>query len=173
MSHYDVLGVAPGATSAEVRQAYLALARRHHPDRHGGDTTRMQALNQAWAVLGDPVQRARYDRSLDRPGSRLAPEAPPAAAPRSDAEDLLADLADDRPIGGRVVLPGWLSLLPPATFAASVGLVVGGGLFGSAPMLALAAIAFAVSCALFLAAPFVALLGSRRGTPADPDRPRG
>ena len=172
MSHYDVLGVAPGATPAEVRQAYLTLARRHHPDRHGGDTTRMQALNEAWAVLGDPVQRARYDRSLDRPAPGSAPTATPTGPPRSDAEDLLADLADDRPIGGRVVLPGWLSLLPPACFAAAVGLVVGGGLFGSAPMLALGAVAFVVSCALFLAAPFVALLGSRRATSADRDGPQ-
>lgn len=171
MSHYDELGVEPGAPPAEVRRAYLALARLHHPDRHGGDTTRMQALNEAWTVLGDPERRARYDRSRLRSEPRPTPAAAPAP-PRSEAEDLLADLADDQPIGGRVVLPGWLSLLPPGSFAAAVGLMVGGGLFGSAPMLALALVAFVLSCALFLAAPFVALLSSRRATPAGRHRPR-
>ena len=166
MSHYDVLGVRREAATLEVRGAYLALARLHHPDRHGGDTTRMQALNEAWAVLGDPQRRAAYDRGLDAPAPRPEPHRPP---PRTDAEDLLDDLADDRPIGGRVVLPGWMSLLPPASFAASVVLFVGGGLFGSAPMLALAVVAFVASCALFLAAPFVALLGSRNATPAGRD----
>ena len=152
-----------------MRRAYLALARLHHPDRHGGDTTRMQALNQAWAVLGDPGRRAAYDRDLEVPVPRPQPaEAPP----RTDAEDLLSDLADDRPIGARVVLPGWMSLLPPATFAAAVGLFVGGGLFGSAPMLAMAVVAFVLSCALFLAAPFVALLSSRRATPTGRDGAR-
>lgn len=166
MSHYDVLGVDREAPAAEVRRAYLALARLHHPDRHGGDTTRMQALNEAWAVLGDPAHRTRYDRSLRSLRSGRAVPDPPAARVRTDEEELLVDLADDRPIGGRVVLPGWLSLLPPATFAAAVGLCVGGALFGSAPMLAVSVVAFVVSCALFLAAPFVALLGSRRATAA-------
>lgn len=168
MSHYELLGVPRGAAAAEVRRAYLALARLHHPDRHGGDTTRMQALNQAWAVLGDPQRRATYDRGLDTPAPRPEPHQPP----RTDVEDLLIDLADDRPIGARVVLPGWMSLLPPAAFAAAVVLFVGSGLFGSAPMLAMAVAAFVLSCALFLAAPFVALLGSQRATPAGREGPR-
>ena len=162
MTHYDVLGVSRNAPISEVRQAYVALAREHHPDRSGGDADAMRAVNEAWATLRDPDRRARYDLTL-----HAAPVTPagPVAAPRerTDREELLADLEDDTPLGGRVVLPKWLSLVPVATFAASLGMVGLGMLFGSTAALSLAFMLFALSCALFLMAPFVALLASRRG----------
>ena len=34
---YEVLGLEPGATSAEIRAAYLRLAKKHHPDKNSGD----------------------------------------------------------------------------------------------------------------------------------------
>jgi curved DNA-binding protein CbpA len=162
VTHYDVLGVSRNAPISEVRQAYVALAREHHPDRSGGDADAMRAVNEAWATLRDPDRRASYDLTL-----HAVPPAPvrPAAEPRerTDREELLADLEDDTPLGGRVVLPKWLSLVPVATFAASVGMVGLGMLFGSTAALSLAFMLFALSCALFLMAPFVALLASRRG----------
>jgi hypothetical protein len=163
---YEVLGVPPSAAAAEIRRAYVALAREHHPDREGGDADTMRAVNQAWATLGDPARRARYDRSLADP--EPPPPPVPADAPRSDAEDLLADLADDTPLGGQVVLPGWVSLLPVAVFALSIAAGVLGMLFASTSALALAVALFALSCAMFLVAPFVALLSSRRGTVGRP-----
>lgn len=160
MTHYDVLGVARSAPAAEVRRAYLALARRHHPDRPGGDARTMRAVNEAWATLGDPSRRADYDRSLAPPQAGPAPTAPERE--RTDEEELLADLADDTPLGGRIVLAPWVSMLPVGAFVASLGLFVVGLLFASPPVLGLAVALFVVSCLLFLAAPFVALLGSRR-----------
>ncbi len=161
MTHYDVLGVTPAATTSEVRQAYVALARTHHPDRPGGDAQVMRAVNQAWTTLRDPRLRAIYDQSLSPLHAPPSPEAEPAAWRTAD-EDLLADLADDTPLGGRVVLPRWLSLLPVATFVSSVGWFCAGLMFGSAPAVGLAIGVFVLSCAMFLAAPFVALLSSRR-----------
>jgi hypothetical protein len=160
MNLYEVLGVAPSAPAADVRQAYVALARQHHPDLDGGDDERMRAVNEAWATLSDPIRRARYDRSLDL----AAPTGPTVDAPRprTDDEDLLADLADDTPIGERVVLPPWLSLLPVAVFALSVAAFFLGLLFSATSALAAAVVLFALSCAMFLVAPFVALLSSRR-----------
>lgn len=68
-SHYEVLGVATTATADEVRAAYRRAARDHHPD-FGGDGLRMQDLNAAWHVLGDPIRRAAYDLQLARgPGA--------------------------------------------------------------------------------------------------------
>ncbi len=163
MSHYEVLGVAPTALSAEVRQAYVSLARTHHPDRAGGDPARMRAVNEAWATLSDPGRRALYDLSLRSgppPGPGAVDDEPLVV--RSDEDDLLADLADDTPLGGRVVLPGWLSMLPVATFVASVGLFCLGLLFASVSAIAVAMALFVLSCTMFLAAPFVALLTSRR-----------
>lgn len=162
MTHYEVLGVAATAPVAELRAAYVALARIHHPDRSGGDAATMRAVNEAWATLSDPGRRALYDLTLRAgPAPAAAPDDEPVVV-RSDAEDLLADLADDTPLGARVVLPRWLSLLPVAVFAVSVGTFCVGLLFASPPAVALSVACFALSCAMFLAAPFVALLSSRR-----------
>jgi len=159
VTHYDVLGVAPSAPISEVRRAYVALARELHPDREGGDADAMRAVNEAWATLRDPDRRASYDLGLGP--SPVIPAAGPRV--RTDEEELRADLEDDTPLGGQVVLPKWLSLVPVGTFAASIGMGVLGMLFSSAPALSLAFALFALSCALFLMAPFVALLASRRG----------
>lgn len=162
MTHYEVLGVAATAPLAELRAAYVALARVHHPDRSGGDATRMRAVNEAWTTLSDPGRRALYDLSLRAgPAPAVGLDDEPFVA-RSDEDDLLADLADDSPLGSRVVLPRWLSLLPVAVFAVSVGVFCVGLLFASPPALAVSVACFALSCAMFLAAPFVALLSSRR-----------
>ena len=60
VDYYRVLRVASEATSAEVKEAYRKRAREVHPDC-GGSEEAMQQVNEAWAVLGDPVQRERYD----------------------------------------------------------------------------------------------------------------
>jgi len=162
VTHYDVLGVDATASIGDVRRAYLALAREHHPDRVGGDAGTMRAVNAAWATLSDPGRRALYDLSL-RAGAPSVPHQAPVE--RSDEDDLRADLADDEPLGGRVVLPRWLSLLPVAVFVASVVAGCVGLMFGSTPAIAGAMALFVLSCAMFLAAPFVALLSSRRPNP--------
>jgi molecular chaperone DnaJ len=57
---YRVLGVSPQASGAEIKAAYRALVKRHHPDA-GGDASTILALNAAWEVLGDGDRRRRYD----------------------------------------------------------------------------------------------------------------
>jgi hypothetical protein len=163
VSHYDVLGVSSDAEPREVHRAYLALARRHHPDRSGGDDARMRSINEAWAVLGDPARRRHYDLVHLRP-SRPAPSswtAGPMAPPVQGAEDL-DDLDDDRAVRITIVLPRWLAMLPTGLFAAALVLFVGGMVFGPA-LVALAFVALLLSVLLFLASPFVALYASRRG----------
>ncbi|MEY3735968.1 MAG: hypothetical protein RLZZ624_1027 [Cyanobacteriota bacterium] len=58
---YTVLGVGPRASAEEIKAAYRALVKRHHPDA-GGDATTILALNAAWEVLGDPEARRLHDR---------------------------------------------------------------------------------------------------------------
>ena len=161
MTHYDVLRVDPTAPVAEVRQAYVDQARRHHPDR-GGDPEAMRAVNEAWAALSDPGRRALYDLQI-----RASPSDPNVAEPvvhrvRSEAEDLLADLADDDPIGGTIRLPRWIAMLPVGTFALSILLGLVGVFFLAPPLVGAAVMAFLVSCVLFLVSPFIALYASRR-----------
>jgi molecular chaperone DnaJ len=52
---YVVLGVKPGASPAEIKSAYRALVKRHHPDA-GGDPDRILALNAAWEVLRERLR---------------------------------------------------------------------------------------------------------------------
>jgi len=69
MSPYEVLGVPPSATPAEIRRAYLALARRHHPDA-GGSADEMRRLNEAWAALSTapgPVRASHPHAGAEEP----------------------------------------------------------------------------------------------------------
>jgi DnaJ domain len=172
-SHYDVLGVPASATQAEVRAAYRAAARDHHPDT-GGDAGRMRALNVAWAVLGDPVRRAAYDRALARgvdDASSVAPEAPPPThtpwAPYGDhwpidpdarlTDEEWADLADGRPIAATRALQGWWAILPPAMLLLAVGLFVAAIVFTATTLIAVAAGTFIIAGGLFVLAPLRAM----------------
>ena len=160
MSLYEVLGVEPDAELAELRHAYLALARRHHPDRPGGDAARMRAVNEAWDTLGDPERRQRYDAALGTPAPVRPSTWSAAPEPATDERDDL-DL-DDRPIGATVVLPRWLAMLPVGLFAVSVGLFMLGVLLTLPALLGAGLMTFALSTLLFLASPFLALYASRR-----------
>jgi len=58
--HYAALGVPRTATAAEIKQAFRKLASQHHPDK-GGDTAKFQAIQAAYAVLGDEQKRSEYN----------------------------------------------------------------------------------------------------------------
>jgi curved DNA-binding protein CbpA len=63
---YAVLGIARDATPLQVARAHRRLAKRHHPDLHEGAVEaadRMRNINEAWALLSNPLRRADYDRS--------------------------------------------------------------------------------------------------------------
>jgi curved DNA-binding protein CbpA len=89
---YAVLGVGREATPLQVARAHRQLAKAHHPDLNEGASEaseRMRRINEAWAILSNPVRRAEYDRShpaaVRPPGSHWAGTRPPIqpAAPTS------------------------------------------------------------------------------------------
>jgi molecular chaperone DnaJ len=67
MDLYIVLGLAHGASEADIKRAYRRLARRFHPDVNPGDRTaavRFRQIVEAYETLMDPQRRSRYDSGL-------------------------------------------------------------------------------------------------------------
>ncbi len=60
---YEVLGVSREATTEDIRKAYRALAREHHPDVNTDPEAevRFKEVAGAYEILSDPQKRQRYD----------------------------------------------------------------------------------------------------------------
>ena len=72
---YRILGVPPLSSGETIREHWLELAKRHHPDV-GGDGKRFRQAQQAYEILRDPARRAEYERFWLRalgPFERVAP----------------------------------------------------------------------------------------------------
>lgn len=181
MTHYEVLGVAPTAPAADIRRAYLRLAREHHPDRYAGRADpasaaaeeRMRSVNEAWAVLGDPQRRSAYDRTLsagDRPGSAAgAPAAGGIRRPSTTFRPLHDEDEDDDDswryepdeYDPRTGLGRGLTLGPPLLVFAGFGLLAVSLIVGLRALAALAVACLLLAGVLFLGAPVVALFKSQ------------
>ena len=64
-SYYSILGVTSSATPELIRQAYIDLAKKYHPDSSLGskDSDTFIIIQKAYAVLSDPKTRKKYDES--------------------------------------------------------------------------------------------------------------
>jgi DnaJ-class molecular chaperone len=61
---YEILGVPKSASEAEIKKAFRALAKKHHPDKHAGDAgaqKKFQEISGAYDILGDKDKRAQFD----------------------------------------------------------------------------------------------------------------
>ena len=71
--YYELLGVAPTASSGEIRKAYLRLAREKHPDRFSEGPEKdaasavFQDLTTAFNTLCNERSRREYDETRSRP----------------------------------------------------------------------------------------------------------
>ncbi|KAJ7650673.1 hypothetical protein FB45DRAFT_888457 [Roridomyces roridus] len=63
---YDLLGVSPNATEAEIKKAYRQKAKEHHPDKNINDpdaAQKFQEMAAAYETLSDPQMRHIYDEA--------------------------------------------------------------------------------------------------------------
>lgn len=112
---YDVLGIEPEATCAEIKKAYYLKARSSHPDKNLSDPLaqrKFQQIGEAYQVLSDERLRAAYDSK----GKEAVD-----AAPKMDAGALYALIFGSEEFEsmiGEVDFPSVLSSLvvlwPPA-----------------------------------------------------------
>lgn len=104
LDYFGLLGIGRDAEPLAIQDAYYAMLRRYHPDRHAGaDPIRQQKLallcariGEAYRVLSSPPRRAEYTAGLasghtrSRPGRRTT----------------LTDSRDPRTDKGRTLLSG-------------------------------------------------------------------
>lgn len=62
VDYYEVLQVSSSADPETIHRVYRYLAQRFHPDnRETGSDARFREVHQAYTILSDAEQRARYD----------------------------------------------------------------------------------------------------------------
>ncbi len=62
IDYYEALQISTSAEPETVHRVYRLLAQRFHPDNaETGNDSRFRLITEAYQVLSDPSQRARYD----------------------------------------------------------------------------------------------------------------
>ncbi len=61
--YYEILGVPRSASKADIKKAYLRLAKKYHPDlnKEKDAAEKFKEVNEAASVLGDDKKREQYD----------------------------------------------------------------------------------------------------------------
>lgn len=63
--YYEILGVSRDASAEDIKRAFRRMAAKHHPDANPDNPHAeelFKELNEAYQVLSNPEQRARYDQ---------------------------------------------------------------------------------------------------------------
>ncbi|KAF8975092.1 hypothetical protein BGZ46_009434 [Entomortierella lignicola] len=79
---YDILGVSPDATAAQIKKNYRALALQNHPDKNPDPDAhaKFQKISEAYQILSDPKLRSDYNmygqnKDVSPEGGFVNPEA--------------------------------------------------------------------------------------------------
>ena len=130
--YYTLLGVAPGAEDELIRAAYLALAKRYHPDTAAAasphNVEQFRLIAEAYEVLRDPRRRAYYDWCHAR-------------QEQNSAQQIQGERSQEEQEHGEVRAPAkstWLSAIDnPLVYSAGTVALVVAVLFGLIKVIAL------------------------------------
>ena len=94
-NHYQVLGLEPTVTTAQIKRAYRELVKERHPDLHESNGNRarqsatedMMQLNEAYETLMDAGRRAEYDIKMGIRKGRATGKATFASGSEDEARE--------------------------------------------------------------------------------------
>lgn len=69
LDYYELLGVVPAVSPAELKQAYYRQAKKYHPDLNVGNAEaeeRFKLIAEAYRILSDERERRLYDEARER-----------------------------------------------------------------------------------------------------------
>jgi curved DNA-binding protein CbpA len=99
--YYADLGLRQYANSSEIKQAFHALAKKHHPDKTGNDdASAFRMVHEAYEKLSDTAFRAKYDRTYV--GARMefdTDEVPRTRTAAYEAEEAEREAREERAAG--------------------------------------------------------------------------
>lgn len=92
---YEVLGVGPDASNADIKAAYRRLAKELHPDARGGSSrlqSRFQEVTTAYNQLKDEAARRRFEAERLSQSARRQPAFEETAAPSATSDHATDDV---------------------------------------------------------------------------------
>lgn len=127
-THYDNLQVKETASDEVIKGAYRYLSQKWHPDKNPHNRQEaeriLRIINQAYAVLSDPIKRKEHDDWIKRQnngGDRATQSPPPPHAQQQRREEYAtAPVAAVRPW-----VRFWARTLDTYTFGIAAGATIG------------------------------------------------
>lgn len=104
---YDLLGLTPSASEADIHAAHIRLVRHYQSGPHGlapmDADNQIKVIKEAWWILSDPGRRATYDASLVPTQPERVPG--PGHVPLADlVQPLKVEISDVKWTPGRIML---------------------------------------------------------------------